>query len=216
MPPTTLGNAIQKQKTPPPKQSKFRAAIERNRVFHPFRIERLGVDAIMTLVAHNRRQQFEGEAYAEVNGRLKLPYERWTEPRYESELIVRILSDVVLDAEAHKHGQIVPLGTLEEWQSLDEDIIEECWRVHVDVRAAYDPLSTPLTPDDLAMIEEALKKKRATPLRFLGVRRLSTYLLTMADRLLSFPTGTSDAGDESPGSSDPPTSESLDSKPSTT
>jgi hypothetical protein len=76
----------------------------------------------------------------------------------------------------------IPFGTLEEWGELDPDVINSTWQAFGDVRERLDPLSTPLSPADISMIDHANKKKDATLLRSFGIGKLSHYMLSTADR----------------------------------
>lgn len=74
----------------------------------------------------------------------------------------------------------VPFGTLDEWGALDPDVINSAWQVFGDVRERLDPMTHPLTDDELAAIDLALKKKDAPLLRSFGIARLALYMLSSA------------------------------------
>jgi DNA-directed RNA polymerase subunit F len=129
---------------------------------------------------------------------------------YEAERAVRFCAEAFLDPEAVKRGEFTPIGSLEEWrEKIDGDIIQECWRQYSAIRVAYDPVSYPLSQEDLEAIDDVIKKKAADParslrfLRLFGVRRLSNYLLHSADRLFPSVTPTSTPSEPSPDTSAP-------------
>jgi hypothetical protein len=177
---TKLGNAIQ-GKAKPVEASRFALAIAGARVRHPFVIPRLEIPAVMTLVPHSAAQLAEAAVWSTMRG-LELELNRTTEQNYEAERARRILSEAVFDPDPlEQKNEWIRFGTVEEWGALDDDVIAECWRIYGDVRETFDPVSMPLSKDELAMIADAVKKKDPKLLRFFGVRRLATYLLTTAE-----------------------------------
>ena len=198
-PQTRLGK-IQNGRPDPVSVGRLTQAAITARVLHEFTIPRLNVHAIMTLCPHSRKQQIEADVYSKMSAH-KLPYERATESLYEAERATRTLAEVVLDPESVKRGNPQPFGTLEEWDALDEQVIEDCWRVYLDVRAANDPISVPLTREEYEFIELMIQKKNDQGLRYFGARRLSAYLLTMAVQPASSPKPTSTPTDGSSDSS---------------
>lgn len=182
---TKLGNAAAAQGKPA-EPSRFQKAASAVRVLEPFVIPRLNLSAVMTLVPHYRTIQIEGDLIAEMDSR-KIPLNETNETTWESERAARFLAEAVLDPEEAKADRFVPIGDLADWRSLDDDVIGDCWRIYADVRAAHDPIAQPLTVEEVQAIEEIIKKKEESPalrlriLRLFGVRRLSSYLLTLAD-----------------------------------
>lgn len=198
---TKLGRAS----AAPQEPSKFTKAALGARVLEPWKIPRLGLDVVITLVPHNRSVQIESDVIEQMERQLRIELNATTELDYESERAARFCAEAFLDPDAVKRGEFAPIGTLEEWrEKIDEDVIQECWRQYVAVRMAYDPVSQPLSSTDLEEIETILKKKAEDParsLRFLrlyGVRRLSNYLLHSADRLFPSVTPTSSDSPSSP------------------
>lgn len=173
----------------PATESRFVKAAHAVRVLEPFKIPRLNLDAIMTLVPHARANEIEGEVIEEMERRLQIGLNATTELHYECERAVRVLADAVLDPEEVKAKRYTPLASVQEWRdNIDQDIIGDCWRIYGDVRAAYDPIAVGASQAEAELIEEVLKKKdlgaevQLKLLRHIGVRKLSSYLLTLEDR----------------------------------
>lgn len=181
-PATALGRAVAAQTAPPP--NRFAQAISGARVLHPFVIPRLDLPAVMTLVPHYRSQAIDA-AVADEMRRLKLEASVTNERNFESEKACRMLAEAVLDPEAVARNEYIPLGSVSDWGQLDDDVIADVWRLFLDLRFALDPIECPITRDDEEVIWEALKKKNPQLLRFCGVRRLSSFMLSMGDRLAS-------------------------------
>lgn len=176
--PTRLGRAI--AGTDETQPSRLAQAASGARVLHRFTIPRLGIPAVMTLCPHSRKQQIEGAVYATMAG-LKLPLDRVTEWTYEADRASRTLAEVVLDPTEVQAGRFTPIGSLDDWQNLDEQIIEDCWRTYLDVVAANDPVAIELTPDEIQFVDEMISKKNGMGLRYFGTRRLSAYLLATGE-----------------------------------
>lgn len=187
---TKLGKAQNGQASGP---SKFGKAIAAAQVRHPFTIPRLNLAAEMTLVRHDVRQEIEA-AVADRMNELRLEPSTLTEARFEAERATRMMAAVVLEPGTDK-----PIGTLAEWDALDEEVISDCYRLYLDLRVAYDPIEVGLSRDDEELIFAALKKKDPQLLRLCGTRRLSSFLLSTADRLLASAPPTSTPSESSPG-----------------
>lgn len=199
-PTTKLGRAVSGVQRPA-EESKFARAIAGARVLHPFKIPRLGLDAVMTLVPHNRGQAIDAAVHEEMR-RLKLEPSPTTDKNFESEKAVRMIAEAVLDPESVAAGQFAPLGALSDWNDVDDDVIADVWRLYLDLRYAVDPIEEGITREDEEIIFEALKKNSAQLLRFCGVRRLSSFMLSMAPRLLpSVPPTSTPSGSEPASSS---------------
>lgn len=198
------------QGTDEPPVSKLAQATSGARVLHTFVIPRLNLTAVMTLCPHSRKEQIEGAVYATM-GSLKLPFDRTTEWTYEANRATRTLAEVVLDADEVRAGRYTPLGSLSDWDDLDEQIIEDCWRTYLDVVAANDPVAIELTPNETAFVEDMIGKKNGLGLRYFGIRRLVAFLLaTDVPRSTSaIPTSMS-----TPESSDSSTAPKSDADPS--
>lgn len=178
----------------PLKSEKLAKAVEAVRVLEPFTIPRLNLPAVMTLVPYARVKQIEADVIEEMERRLAIALNATTELHYELERGTRFLADAVLDAEEVAQKRYTPLAPLAHWQDLDPDIIGDCWRIYADVRAAYDPISVELTKEDIELIEAIVKKNdepsdlRLRLLRTIGVRKLSSYMLSSAYQLSSLAT----------------------------
>lgn len=186
---TKLGAKLAAKSSAPESESKFAAAIAGARPFVPYRIDRLGLDTVITLCPQNRIQEIEGAVHARMRA-LGLELSRTTELNYESERAVRVLAEIVLDPVSK-----LPIGTSAEWASLDVDTISAAWQAAGDVREQYDPIDTPLTQEEMELITDAVKKNSPALLRLCGVRRLSLYLLTTADQRSSLPPPNSTSGE---------------------
>lgn len=88
--------------------------------------------------------------------------------------------------------------TVEEWRSLDADLITACALIYEDVRYRLSPVAmNALTKEQIDEIRLAIEKKNATELASAGVVALSLYLLSTADPPANSPTTRSSTG-ESP------------------
>lgn len=183
-PNTKLGRAANGQGKPAPELTRFQKAATVARVLEPFTIPRLNLPAVMTLLPHYRATAIEGDVIEEMAAR-KIPLNETTELIWECERAVRYLAEAALDPDEVKAERFSPIGDLADWRGIDQDVIGDCWRMYTDVRTAYDPLATALTLEEILAIEEMIKKKeeptdlRLRILRLIGVRRLSSYLLTL-------------------------------------
>lgn len=148
--------------------------------------------ARVELVGTTRSQEIESAMYRAMAA-LGIEQNGVTFDRFELERAVRILADAVRDPEDNAK----PFGTLEEWGSLDNDVIGACWQVYGDVRERLDPLSTPLSVSDRLAIETAVKKKDARLLRSYGIAKLSAWLTTTDDLLSISPTPSSESSESS-------------------
>lgn len=177
---TKLGRALSAKPNPgePAKVSRLKAAIEASRVWHPFVMPMLGIPAVMTLISTSRYKAIESEVSEEM-ANLHLELNRTNETTFELERARRTLAEAVREPDpADPTKGAGPLGTLAEWGELPPDVVGDVWRTYLDVRAAHDPVSAPLNDDELATIVDAVKKKDVVLLRFCGVRRLATFLVT--------------------------------------
>lgn len=196
-PQSKLGRSAAGANGQPPEPSKFVKASLGARVLEPWRIPRLNLDVVITLVPHYRACAIESDLIEHMERKLKIELNATTELEYEAERAAQTCADAFLDPEHVKRDEYVPIGTLADWRGLDREVIAECWRQYSAVRVAYDPVSVALGDDELEAIEDAIKKKAEDPdrslrlLRLYGVRRLSSYLLHSADRLFPSPTPTS-------------------------
>lgn len=190
-----LGQAAARQQAPEP--SKFMKAAAGARVLEPFTIPGLNLPAVMTLVPHHRELAIEADVIEELERKLKIPLGTSTESDYEAERAARTLTEAVLDPDAVARGDYLPIGELSDWRDLPRDWIGECWRLYLGVKAAYDPVSLPLSKEEIDAIDEVIKKKAEDPVRsrqllhLFGVTRLSSYLLTMDEPRSASPTPTS-------------------------
>lgn len=95
---------------------------------------------------------------------------------------------------ADNHAE--PFGTIEQWGTVDADVMMAAGQAYMDVRARLDPLANPaLTDDECREILYAIEKKNAQLLMSYGVAKLSLFLLTTAAQPLSSPTPKSSPGE---------------------
>lgn len=129
-----------------------------------------------------RWQEIEADCRREL-ARLEVPSDGiQAATMWEAELAMRVLAEAVRDPDDHA----VAFGTLEDWGGLDNDLISMAWHAFGDVRERLDPVSLPLTSDEMFAIAGAVKKKDPVLLRSYGVARLSLWLASM-----EFPPSTS-------------------------
>lgn len=114
---------------------------------------------------------------------------------FETEKALRTLARCVKTLDGAE-----PLGTVEEWGAVSVVAISDLWRTYGDMREELDPISYPLTADEVAAINEAVEKKRADLLRWFGVRRLAAWLTTSGGPHAIFSAPRSSPGDSSPAS----------------
>jgi hypothetical protein len=187
------------------------------RVREPFVIPRLGLPAVITLLAHDRISLIEAEV-AEFERALNLTPGFAADVTIETERAARYCAEAVIDPDtinADGSGDWKPIGPLEVWRTkIDPDVVGDVYRFYADVRAKFDPVGVGCTQEDLDAIAEIVKKVEAPSdlrlqlLRHYGVRRLSSWLVTMGSQLFSSTTpelfdGASFAASSTPTS--PPT-----------
>lgn len=132
-------------------------------------------------------QEIEGAVRREMR-RLEAPTEGIEGAAMrEAELALRVLAAAVRDPDDHA----VPFGSLEEWGAVDNDVINLAWQAFGDVRERLDPVSFPMSPDEMFAIAAVVKKKDPALLRTFGVVRLSLWLASMGDQLSISPTPSS-------------------------
>jgi hypothetical protein len=152
------------------------------------------------LLPQKQGNQVESEVYIELEA-LKLTA-MGSRITFDGEQAVRTLARAVRDPDDPTHK--TPFGTLEQWQSLDYDVVAAAWQCYADVRHRLHPLDTlTLSEDDLRDIRAALEKKSAPLLRYYGVAKLSLYLLTTESQRASSTTSQSSPGESSSESSTP-------------
>lgn len=115
---------------------------------------------------------------------------------HELELAVRVLTIAARDPDDVSQ----PYGPLDEWAGLENDVLNIAWLAFTDVRSRLDPVGSPLTSEEMLMIQVAVKKKDGPLLRSFGTEKLSSWLLSMGDRLLISPTASSPTTESSPDS----------------
>jgi hypothetical protein len=80
----------------------------------------------------------------------------------------------------------MPLAPLEDWRDeLSDEQLSGPWDRYQDLRDRLDPLgdaSKPLTPEEIAIMRDASKKKDVTVLRSFGLHKLALFAITSADR----------------------------------
>lgn len=78
-----------------------------------------------------------------------------------------------------------PLGTVEELEQLDEEILGEAWVAYESLRLDLDPLSGELSPEELEAIVDAGKKNDRIRLFGFGFSKLCASLPALVARLSS-------------------------------
>lgn len=150
------------------------------------------------LLGHTVSNQVEGATFGAM-AEAKLPpiaLHAWS---YDIQRTARTLAQAARNPENPDE----PMGPLEEWIVLDDDLLFACGQIYKDVKERLDPVGALfLAPDTADEITEAFKKKDASTLRSQGVALLVNWLLSGAVQLSSSPT---------PASSTPPSDSSPDS-----
>ena len=136
------------------------------------------------LVGHATVNQIEAEVWEAMRA-LGLELNPITVPTFEAERAARTLARAVREGEPDSRD--VTIGTVEEWKSLDPDVINVAWQAYGDVRERLDPLGVVISDTERSELEFALKKKDARLLRSFGVVKLAHYLATTADPPSSSP-----------------------------
>ena len=198
--PTKLASAIAAQTRPQtaPKAGtayRLQIALAGKRPFRPVtvRVHLVELDAVMTVVGSERSLDIEGEVAAAMEKR-GLEQNVLNQGKFELELAWRTLAEAVLDSEDNP----APIGTAAHWGQLAPEVVGDLWIQYCELRAEYDPSTTELTKEDADGIRDAIVKKNEPQLRYFGARRLSRYLLTLADPPASSSTERSSPGDSSP------------------
>jgi len=137
--------------------------------------------AWLELLGARASQEVEAAVYAAMK-EYGIELDAVTMIRFEIERAVRTLAIAAHDPDDHTK----PFGTLAAWHLVDPTTINAAWSTYGDVRERLDPMSTPLTEDEVAAFEYAVKKKDARLLRSFGVVKLSAWLTSTA-----FPPSTS-------------------------
>lgn len=209
--PSKLERAATQAQRAPADPGKLERAAVGARVREPFTIPRLGLQAIMTLLPHDRIAAIEIEV-AEFVRAANLTPGFASDIVIETERAARYLAEAVIDPDTVDGDAWKPLGSVETWRTkVDPDIVGDCYRFYADVRAKYDPVGVGCTQNELDEIAAIIKKKemptetRAQLLRSYGVRLLSSWLVTMGDRLSDSATLKSSDGESSSASSTPST-----------
>jgi hypothetical protein len=100
-----------------------------------------------------------------------------TATNLEALLAMHVLADAMRERDDHK----VPIGTVEDWGNVDNDVLNFAWRAYEEVRAELDPVAVAMTADDMHAIAAAVKKKDPALLRTFGSMRLALFLASMED-----------------------------------
>ena len=193
---TKLGDAIQKGaaagKSP---VTRLEAALSGKRPFKPVTVRVHGVphDAVMTTIGSERSLDIEGEV-ARAMERRGFEQNVLTQEKFELEVAWRTLAEAVLDSEQNP----VPFGTAEQWGRLVPEVVGGLWIQYAELRAEHDPQVAELTEDEVRGLRDAVAKKNGPALRYFGASRLSRFLLSLADPLVSSWTERSSPGDSSP------------------
>jgi hypothetical protein len=176
------------------KPSRLRGIMERDLRGEMVTLPYVG-ECWIELVAHDRGNAVEGDTLREMSEH-GIPAGGMFGLSFESERAKQTLAVAAREAD-----KVTPIGTLEDWGALDDDIIAACWFVYGDVRERLDPLgSEHVTADEVREIDAAIEKKNRMALLRFGVAKLSLYLLSTAARRASSPTPPSLPGESSPES----------------
>lgn len=197
---TKLGAALASAPAPssePTKAGRILAALARSRVREPIVIPGLGLPAEMTLVGAERLLEIEGEVAAVMNKR-GMGDQLSFAGAWELARATRTLADAIIDPDVKDAA--APFGSLTEWGALSREQIQELWRTYAELSEKHDPSIATLTDEDMELIRIAVVKKNATALQFFGAKRLTAFLVSMADQLASSKTPESSPGDSSPES----------------
>jgi hypothetical protein len=194
---TKLGNQIQrtaataKAETQTP-LGKYHALGERGAYAEIPKLGRVYVQ----LIGHATTNEIEAETWAEME-RLRLPAVSVNVLTFDEEKAVRTLAAAIRDPDDATHA--APFGTVEEWRSIDRDLIAASVTAYNDVRVRLSPLDDDeLTDADRIEIIAAIQKKNRMALRLCGVAKLSRFLLTSDVQHSISPTELSSFGLSSP------------------
>jgi hypothetical protein len=200
--PTKLAQAIAAQTQAAPRTgtatgaaSRLQTALAGRRVFRPVtvRVHLVELAAVMTVVGSERSLDLEAEVAAAMEKR-GLEQNVLNQGKFELELAWRTLAEAVRDSEQNP----APIGSAADWGELAPEVIGDLWIQYCELRAQQDPSTTELTRQEADEIRDAIVKKNEPLLRYFGVRRLSRYLLTLADPPASCSTSRSSPGASSP------------------
>lgn len=194
---TKLGDIIAASSSAPAKTDRPRrllAALASSRVLEPITVPGLGATALMTLVGSERQLEIEGEVSAIMASRgLGDPIA--FAPAWELARAIRTLADAVLDDDQALRASPPAFGSVEEWGRVPREQVQEAWRMYGELCEKHDPASQQsFTEEEMELIRIAVVKKNATALPFFGAKRLSAFLLSMADQLASSTTAESSPG----------------------
>lgn len=138
-----------------------------------------------------RTEAFETKASA-IAAMKRMPDLTWghsgvAREDWNAELAVRTLAIAVRNpADVTK-----PLDDADAWaELLDDEQIGALFDEYEDMRVRLDPLAHPvmLSDAEIAQLEAAVKKKDEDLLRSFGLRKLSSFTASLADRLATLPT----------------------------
>lgn len=184
----------------PPVGTRLAAALAGVRPWRPIVVPLLGVDAALRLVGTTRQIEIEAETTAVMESR-RLEQTSLTLTAWELERSVRLITDAVLELDAEKRTDAPAFGTRAEWGDLPAAVIVELRRMYDDFAELHDPSLAPLDPVERAFIDEAVKKKEPTALRYFGARKLAAWLTSTDVQLASSIHTKSSPGDSSPDTS---------------
>ena len=142
--------------------------------------------AWLELLGARASQEVEAAVYAAMK-EYGIELDAVTMLRFEIERAVRTLAIAARDPEDRSK----PFGTLAAWHQVDPTVINAAWSTYGDIKERLDPMATPLTDDEIAAFEYAVKKKDARILRSFGVVKLSAWLTSTAFQLSTSPTPSS-------------------------
>lgn len=152
---------------------------------------------MMRLEIVGSRDQQEIEATVQRIMRERgIALDRATSTVYELERAIHTLAIGARDPDDPRS----PYGSLAEWEAINSDMILAAWDAYGDVRQRQDPIAVPLTDDERADIEIAVKKKAPLLLRTFGLVKLCDWLTTTDVLPSTSPSPTSPSGESSSAS----------------
>ena len=120
-------------------------------------------------------QEVEAESYKAIEA-LGLMVSTLTADRFELERAYRTLSRAVRDP-ADRTKEI---GTVEEWASLDSDVVAACWQAYGDVRQRLDPAPEAPTELELQNIAAAVARGDRRLVHSYGLVKVTEWAISRA------------------------------------
>lgn len=147
----------------------------------------------MRILSRKENQEADAEARAYMES-LGVPLSVASSVEYQAEVGTRTIAVAC----RHFDSPAEPLATADEWREfVDDGLLNFMWEKYEALLAAQDPVASELTDEEVADLEDALKKKDATRLKFYGAGKLSLFLLTTDGQRSTSPTLKSGSGSPS-------------------